>query len=71
MLLSINHISGYSIKIPTCKNCKEYLRPNIQLRNDLNFNEEIVNKELHNFEDFLQRTKRKNIVILEIGAGPV
>lgn len=57
--------------MPSCRKCSTSLRPNIQLKNDLEFVEDSVNKQLKNFDDFLSENKRRKFVVLEIGAGPV
>lgn len=69
--INVDYISGMLEEVPTCSKCGDTIRPNIQLRNDLDFVEEPNNTDIRRFEEFLRNNKRKQFVVLEIGAGPV
>lgn len=54
--------------VPTCPVCGKDMEMN--LRKDANFvQDENWYKQSKNYEDFLDRTKNKNVVLLEIGVG--
>ena len=69
-MISIDYIQGHAFECPKCAKCDSILRPNIQLKNDLDFQEKVLNKELLSFEEFIKKNKRRSMVILELGAGP-
>ena len=70
-LIESDRIQGLTPKIPHCSECKELLRPNIQLKDDLDFLDERYERESKAFENFLQKNKRSHFTILEIGASCV
>ena len=44
--LDINLIDGYAQEIPICQTCKSDLRPNIQVKDDLEFVEDHTETEM-------------------------
>ena len=67
--MEIDKIDGMIQTSPDCTKCGEMLRPNIQLKNDLDFVEAETLTETRSFEQFLSENKRRSFTILEIGAG--
>lgn len=69
----IDRVKGCAQHVPTCTKCGSSLRPNISLRDDLDWIETKVNTQIDAMNDFFQRDdiKKHSVTILEIGAGPV
>lgn len=59
--------------MPECPKCGRVLRPNINMRDDLDWMEDKVSKQHERMYQFLQRPdiNKHSVTILEIGAGPV
>ena len=57
-LITQDRILGYAPQIPKCNECQEILRPNIQLKDDLEFVEDRYEEESQKFEEFMQANKR-------------
>lgn len=71
-MMYINRIDGEALTLPTCAKCNEYMRPNINMRGDLDWNETQYNEQSKKFGDFLARPDihKRSVTVLEIGAGP-
>ena len=72
-LMFLDRIEGINKTLPTCGKCKQYMRPNINMRGDLDWNETQYNAQSQLFGDFLARPDihKRSVTVLEIGAGPV
>ena len=70
--LVINYIDGTSEDAPTCVKCKRILRPNVNMRDDLDWIEGDSFKQLNRLEDYFESPEinKRSITVLEIGAGP-
>ena len=67
----INRINGVA-NVPTCQNCGSIMRPNISMRDDLDWIETKVNEQQERMSNFFQSdsVNKHSLTILEIGAGP-
>lgn len=59
----------FATKFPLCPLCKKAARPNILLFRDSGWNPAIAEKERNRINDWIDNISKKNVLILEIGAG--
>ena len=52
-----------------CETCDSFLRPNVVLTKDQNFNTKEYVQKKNNFDNFLLENLHKSITVLEIGVG--
>jgi NAD-dependent SIR2 family protein deacetylase len=67
-----NKIDGVALNVPQCSQCKKPLRLNVNMRNDLEWMEGDVGKQLEAMQTYFSRPdiKKRSITVIEIGAGP-
>lgn len=54
-----------------CQGCRQPVRPNINLKNDLDWDERIAQKQSEAFSKWVEPRMKRSMTVLEIGAGPV
>mmetsp|Transcript_13603 Transcript_13603/g.21283 ORF Transcript_13603/g.21283 Transcript_13603/m.21283 type:complete len:219 (-) Transcript_13603:492-1148(-) len=67
----IDYVDNSSSTAGKCVKCGSEARPNVQLKDDMTFDDSILNVEEERLNRFMARNKRKPMTILEIGCSPV
>ena len=67
----LDHKEGIAAPIPHCSKCKQPVRPNINLKEDLGWIDLRAVKEDEEFQKWFEPNRLRSLTILEIGCGPV
>ena len=67
----LNHETGSAVTVPLCSSCNKPVRPNVNLRDDLDWLEDRAASQNENFMRWFEPRITRSMTILEIGAGPV
>ena len=67
----MDHKEGIAAPIPHCSKCKQPLRPNINLKEDIGWIDTRAVKEDEEFKKWFEPNRLRSLTILEIGCGPV
>ena len=67
----LDHDKGEATSVPHCSKCKRPVRPNVNLRNDMDWLETEAQRQNENFEKWFTPRDKRSLTVLEIGAGPV
>ena len=70
--LKLNYIRGECDEQPHCSKCHQVMRPNISMRDDLDWIDRDVSQQLDRLQDYFMSPaiNKRSITVLEIGAGP-
>jgi len=66
----LDHEEGLAKSVPHCPKCGQPVRPNVNLKNDIQWIEDRAQLQDKNFAKWFQPLKFRSLTILEIGCGP-
>lgn len=70
--IEMNMIDGEAETPPACSKCHKIMRPNINMRDDLDWMEGESAKEMKRMQEYFESPAihKRSITVIEIGAGP-